>query len=342
MIAIKNNITGNINPKSLINGNINVGERKILPILQEKTVTPTEELQEIIFDEGYDGLSKVNINKIPNDYIIPTGEQNILANGAYDIRDKASVNVEVPEKVLGTKTITNNGTYNASDDNLDGYSNVNINVQVQEISPSKLSFSYCEDNSIYLDNINISRLTDLSYIFQNCINVTSLNLSRFSSFNPSVNTLRNMFQHCDNLLSIDVSNFNTSNIINMTSMFDSCAKLTLIDLSSFDTSNVVNLSNIFFNCNSLEEINISSFTCENLTNISQMFHGCINLRKIDMRNMTFDNVTNSSYLFGRYTQNLVPYDCLVIVKGTAEKDWMNTKFPNMINVKTVEEYNASL
>lgn len=32
--------------------------------------------------------------------------------------------------ILGTKTITSNGTYNAVDDNVDGYSSVNVNVNV--------------------------------------------------------------------------------------------------------------------------------------------------------------------------------------------------------------------
>lgn len=36
---------------------------------------------------------------------------------------------------LGTKSITTNGTYNAEDDNLDGYSSVTVNVEGADISP---------------------------------------------------------------------------------------------------------------------------------------------------------------------------------------------------------------
>ena len=38
------------------------------------------------------------------------------------------VTVNVPEKTLGTKTITAPGTYAASADNLDGYSSVSVTI----------------------------------------------------------------------------------------------------------------------------------------------------------------------------------------------------------------------
>ena len=57
----------------------------------------------------------------------PTGSINIADNGTYDVTEKASAVVNVSPD-LGTKSITANGTYNASSDNLDGYSQVTVNV----------------------------------------------------------------------------------------------------------------------------------------------------------------------------------------------------------------------
>lgn len=67
---------------------------------------------------------------IPSGGITPTGTVNITSNGTHDVTNYASANVNVPSvsPSLGTKAITENGTYTASDDSLDGYSSVTVNV----------------------------------------------------------------------------------------------------------------------------------------------------------------------------------------------------------------------
>ena len=119
----------------------------VLANLQEKEVIPTKEVQVIVADETYDGLSKVTVQSIPNEYIVPSGEIEFTQNGTYDVTDKASAKVNIKEKVLGTKTITENGTYKAIDDNLDGYSEVIADVQIdidikQYMIESDLEFKY--------------------------------------------------------------------------------------------------------------------------------------------------------------------------------------------------------
>ena len=64
---------------------------------------------------------------------IPLGNKTVNANGTYTATDDnlqgySEVTVEVPDPELITKSITDNGTYNAEDDNADGYSQVSISV----------------------------------------------------------------------------------------------------------------------------------------------------------------------------------------------------------------------
>ena len=78
------------------------------------------------------------IEAISGGGITPTGTKqiSITSNGTTteDVTNYASaeITVTVPTgggSTLGTKSITANGTYNASSDSLDGYSSVTVNVQ---------------------------------------------------------------------------------------------------------------------------------------------------------------------------------------------------------------------
>lgn len=114
-------------------------------VLQEKTAT---ENGEVTADEGYDGLSKVIVDveptleeiaitengeytpsgdgyskvtvdvPIPDGYIIPSGTLSITENGTHDVTNYASAEVDVPseEPNLISKTVTENGTYKASEE----------------------------------------------------------------------------------------------------------------------------------------------------------------------------------------------------------------------------------
>lgn len=66
----------------------------------------------------------------------PEGTKNITTNGYHDVADYAEAYVNVPSSspTLITKTITANGTYNASSDSADGYSSVTVNVSGGGIS----------------------------------------------------------------------------------------------------------------------------------------------------------------------------------------------------------------
>lgn len=234
----------------------------VLANLQEKEATPTKEMQQIIAEQQYDGLSKVVVNAIPDEYIIPNGELEISQNGIYDVVDKASAKVNIPEKVLGTKTITTNGTYKATDDNVDGYSEVVVSTSGVDINDYyDTNNNYSGDIRLYIKEIptlNTENLTNMSQFFNTCQNLTN------------------------------IPNINTSNVTNMYVMFGSCKKLKTIP--ALDTSKVINMSNMFAACQSL--IEIPELYTNNVVDMSSMFNGCASLKTIPKLN--FESVTNLS------------------------------------------------
>lgn len=150
-------------------------------------------------------------------------------------------------------------------------------------------------------------------------------------------TRNNLQGEIDNI----VANVNTSTITQCYWMFQNCINITSLDLRGFDTSNVVDMNGMFRLCKSLTTLDLSTLTSTNVEDISYMFYSCINLMNIDMRNFNFTTATTYDYMFGNNNTSYVPANCLIIVKDATQKQWLNTNFSRMTNVKTVAEYEGS-
>ena len=146
-----------------------------------------------------------------------------------------------------------------------------------------------------LANLNTSNVTSMYAMFQDCPNLTELDLSKFNT--SKVTDMYAMFYGCNNLNSLDLSSFNTSAVTDMMRMFDGCEKLTSIDVSHFNTSNVTNMMDMFFSCEKLEELDLSNFDTSNVTDVSWMFYGCHSLENIDLSNFNTSNVTYMNSMF---------------------------------------------
>ena len=74
----------------------------------------------------------------------------------------------------------------------------------------------------------------------------------------SITDMSYMFYFCQELTSLDLTGLNTSAVTSMENMFDSCYKLTSLDLSSFDTSAVTSMNRMFNYCESLISLTLGS------------------------------------------------------------------------------------
>ena len=192
---------------------------------------------------------------------------------------------------------TNNGKYR--DRNMNGYCEINESIVDVYINNQKYKckkYFKPENEGLYeIKLIFNNYISDCSFMFSFCENITYINLTYFNSEN--VSDMSYMFSNCYNLRNINFSSIDTKNVANMSHMFYNCHSITNLNLSSFDTEYVTNMSYMFSNCYNIRDINLSSFDTEYVTNMSYMFSNCYNIKDINLSSFDTKNVTNMSYMF---------------------------------------------
>ena len=163
-------------------------------------------------------------------------------------------------------------------------------------------------SKIEFNNIDTSRVTNMSSMFNGCSSLTNLDVSMFDTFN--VTDMAFLFRGCTNLENIQFTTrpsedeptyvsimlWDTSNVQYMNSMFYDCSSLTELNLSAFITDNVIDMTCIFYNCINLKNITLSGWgNSDKLASVNNMFGGCTSLQTIHMNSFNFGHA---------YTRNL--------------------------------------
>ena len=152
------------------------------------------------------------------------------------------------------------------------------NLNTANVTNMTSMFDNCQNlSSLNLSKFNTENVTNMSYMFDNCQNLSSLDLSKFNT--AKVTNMHAMFTHCQNLSSLDLSKFNTANVTDMSWMFSDC-QLSSLDLSNFNTEKVREMYNMFSFCQKLSSLNLTNFNTEKVTNMDYMFNGCSDLTTI--------------------------------------------------------------
>ena len=145
-----------------------------------------------------------------------------------------------------------------------------------------------------IENLNTANVTNMTSMFDNCQNLSSLNLSKFNTEN--VTNMSYMFDNCQNLSSLDLSKFNTAKVTNMYAMFTHCQNLSSLDLSKFNTAKVTDMSWMFSDCQ-LSSLDLSNFNTEKVRKMYNMFSFCQKLSSLNLTNFNTEKVTNMDYMF---------------------------------------------
>lgn len=145
-----------------------------------------------------------------------------------------------------------------------------------------------------MDNIDTSKATDMSSMFNGDFNLTNLDVSKLDTSN--VINMSWLFNDNQKLQTIDVSNFNTSKVNNMAGMFRATESLTDLNVSNFDTSKVTDMSYMFFQNMALKSLDVSNFNTSKVTNMSNMF-GRNRLTTLNLANFDTSKVTDMDGMF---------------------------------------------
>ncbi|MBR5118514.1 MAG: BspA family leucine-rich repeat surface protein, partial [Muribaculaceae bacterium] len=195
---------------------------------------------------------------------------------------------------------------------------------------SGLFYGFENCQSMDLDSVNTSTVTNMSHMFENCGGILSLGTFNISNWDTgNVTNMKGMFYHC--VIStgypnpFNISRWNTGNVTDMSDMFQMCridkqpldlsgwdtGKVTTmrsmfenftnnfpLDLSGWNTSNVTDMNSMFFMCSLTPSINLTGWDTGNVTDMAGMFCSCGNLTTI-YASTSWDagNVTNSDYMF---------------------------------------------
>ncbi len=123
-----------------------------------------------------------------------------------------------------------------------------------KIKKSRKEYENPNFTTVVFDNsFKNARPTTCAFWFAGFENLTKI--KGIENLNTSkVTDMSRMFGYCESLKSIDVSNFDTSNVTNISTMFAYCKSLTSLDVCKFNTSKVTDMSRMFANCPNLKTI----------------------------------------------------------------------------------------
>ena len=145
---------------------------------------------------------------------------------------------------------------------------------------------------VYLSDIDVSELDDLSGIFEILNNLEVVDISGWDTSN--VIYMNDMFVECENIKKIiGIENLDVSKLRCANSMFYGCKNLVELDLTNWNTMSLQKASYMFYNCSNLKMIkNIENWQLPNIKNVYRMFYRCTKL-DVDLSNWDLTNIKDS-------------------------------------------------
>ena len=195
------------------------------------------------------------------------------------------------------------------------------NVNTSEMTNAEYMFGYCSKlTSLDLTKWDTGKVTNMGGMFLECQNLTTVNLSGWN--NTNLTTIWNMFGYCPNLKSVNLSGWRTDSLTDMSYMFQVCKKLETVNLSGWNNNKLNDMSYVFQHCENLKDVNFEGFNTSNVSNMNLLFFNCQSLTSLDISDWDTGNVTDMRLMFA-------------LCKGLTSLDiggWNTGKVTNMRNM----------
>ncbi len=233
-----------------------------------------------------------------------TVDDIVLGKTAYVNGVKLTGTLENLEPVIQNQANVINNLYNTVNllqDEID----TKANAQFMFVLPEGMRFT--NSVTVYNNGLNwdVSKTTDISYLFYACNNLTNLNVSEWNTIN--VTNMRSAFQGCNKLTNLNVTRWDTSNVIQLGSIFYQCSNLRNMDLSNWNTSNLIQMYSMFTYCSNIRNVYMNNWDTSKVNTMSGLFQFCYNLVNINVSNWNTSNVVDMSAMFND-CPNLVNID----------------------------------
>ena len=281
--------------------------------LQEKTVDISENgLTEVLPDEGYFALKKVNVN---------VGMSKNKWTGHADAEGLRAIGWTEEDIAYYQENGVN---WNEEDDE---YHKVSEDNKALYGVLTASNISTYKDRIVYLPKIDTQNVTNMSYMFSSCRSLVSIPLLD----TQNVTSMNYMFKGCYSLVSIPL--LDTQNVTSMSYMFSSCYSLVSIPL--LDTQNVTNMSYMFQGCYSL--VSIPLLDTQNAEDMKYMFNDCDSLISIPL--LDTQNVTSMSYMFSSCT-SLVSIP-LLDTQNVTNMSYMFSSCYSLVSIPLLDTQNVT-
>lgn len=263
--------------------------------LQTKNVTITSNgTSNVQPDEGYTGLSKVNITT----NVAEPSQYNVLIDPSKQYTSSYGLNeliTALDASKFDTSNYTNTSNMFKNCINLESVPLINTGnvtnmnsmfygcskittiplLNTSKVTGMSSTFYGCSKLT-ELPNIDTSKVTDFSSAFVNCVSLeTAPNLDTSSMADSGFSAT---FKWCSKLKNVPL--YDTSKITTMNSTFQSCA---IVTIPQFDTSNVTQMNQTFATCSSLENVPLL-----NTSKVTSFFSTFISCKKLT--DQSLDNI----------------------------------------------------